>query len=402
MKSTRRAFLRFLAGSPLLLSELARAGRDPAAARERIGAASQAVDVFDFRAVAEQTLSPAHYAFLAMGVDDEFTLRANRKAFGRWQLRPRRLVDTRALDTSTELLGAKLSCPIVLAPAGSQKTFHPEGELAVARAARRKDHLQILSMGSSFPLEDVIVARGAAPWFQLYASRFWPATRWVLREAEVAGCGAVVLTVDVVVSGENRARIRRFHRGENPDCQPCHASALDPIVKGAAAAARAAGIEPLDWLNDSMTLDWKFFDRLRDATPLKVLIKGILTPEDARLAVEHGADGVIVSNHGGRAEDVGLATIDVLPEIVAAVGGRIPVLVDSGFRRGSDVVKALALGARAVCIGRPYLWGLAAFGQEGVEAVLGLLRRELELSMRALGTPSLAALTPAHVERAAD
>lgn len=151
---------------------------------------------------------------------------------------------------------------------------------------------------------------------------------------------------------------------------------------------------------ESMTLDWDFFDRLRDATPLRLLIKGILAPEDARLAVEHGADGVVVSNHGGRAEDVGVATIDLLPGVADAVAGRIPILVDSGFRRGSDVVKALALGARAVYIGRPYLWGLAAFGQEGVEAVLGLLRRELELSMRALGTPSLAEITRAHVARA--
>jgi isopentenyl diphosphate isomerase/L-lactate dehydrogenase-like FMN-dependent dehydrogenase len=402
VESTRRAFLRFLAGSPLLIAELAREERDAVAASERIDAAAQAVDVFDFREVAEHTLTPAHYTFLAMGVDDEFTLRANREAFAKWQLRPRRLVDTRSLDTSAELLGTKLSSPIVLAPCGSQKTFHPEGELAVARAARCEDHLQILSMGTSFALPEVAAARSAPLWFQLYAPRFWPATRWLLREAEAEGCSAIVLTVDIVMPGENRLRIRRFRRGENPVCQPCHGSALDPILRGSAAVARAAGADPRDWLADSMTLDWDFFDRLRDATSLKLLIKGILAPEDARLAQEHGADGLIVSNHGGRADDVGLATIDALPGIVEAVAGRIPVLVDSGFRRGSDVVKALALGARAVCIGRPYLWGLAAFGQEGVEAVLGLLRREVERSMRALGTPSLAAITRAHVQRAAD
>ena len=402
MESTRRAFLRFLAGSPLLLSELARGAGEPGPAASLIDAAAQAVDVFDFRAVAEHVLLPAHYTYLAMGVDDEFTLRANREAFAHWQLRPRRLVDTRSLDTSSELLGTPLSCPIVLAPAGSQKTYHAEGELAVARAARLQDHLQILSMGSSFPLEEVSSARRAPLWFQLYASRFWPATRFALREAEAAGCAAVVVTVDVVMPGDNRLRIRRFRREENPECQPCHASVLDPILRGAANALRAAGIEPRDWLTDSMTLDWDFFDRMRDATSLKLLIKGILTPEDARLGVEHGADGLVVSNHGGRADDVGVATIDVLPEIVAAVAGRIPILVDSGFRRGSDVVKALALGARAVCIGRPYLWGLAAFGQSGVEAVLALLRRELELSMRGLGTPSLAAITREHVARARD
>jgi isopentenyl diphosphate isomerase/L-lactate dehydrogenase-like FMN-dependent dehydrogenase len=400
VKSTRRAFLRFLAGSPLLLSELTRGQSAPEVPVERIEAAAQAVDVFDLRTVAEHKLSPAHYTFLAMGVDDEFTLRANREAFAKWQLRPRRLVDTRSIDTACELLGTRLSCPIVLAPCGSQKTFHPEGELAVARAARRKDHLQILSTSSSSSLEDVVDARGAPIWFQLYAPRLWPATRWLLREAEREGCPALVLTVDMVMPGENRLRIRRFRRDENAECQPCHGSALDPILRSAASVARAAGIEPREWLADSMTLDWGFFDRLRDATALKLLIKGILTPEDARLAVEHGADGIIVSNHGGRAEDVGVATIDVLPGIADAVAGHIPVLVDSGFRRGSDVVKALALGARAVCVGRPYLWGLAAFGQEGVEAVLALLRRELELSMKALGTPTLAAITRAHVQRA--
>lgn len=305
MQSTRRAFLRFLAGSPLLLSELARGG-DLASAP--IEAPAQAVDVFDFRAVAERRLLPAHWTYLAMGVDDEFTLRENREAFSHWRLRPRRLVDTRAPDTSTDLLGTKLSCPIVLAPVGSQKTYHAEGELAVARAARRLDHLQILSMGSSTPLDEVSAARDAPLWLQLYPPRIWPAARWLLREAEGAGCPTLVLTVDVVMPGENRLRIRRFRRDENPECQPCHASALDPVLRGAASVARAAGFEPRDWLADTMTLDWAFFDRMRDATPLKLLIKGILTPEDARLAVEHGADGVIVSNHGGRADDVGLAT----------------------------------------------------------------------------------------------
>jgi isopentenyl diphosphate isomerase/L-lactate dehydrogenase-like FMN-dependent dehydrogenase len=397
VQSTRRAFLRFLAGSPLLLAELAR-GDELAGAP--IEAAEQGLDVFDFRAAAERTLLPAHWTYLAMGVDDEFTLRANREAFARWRLRPRRLVDTRQPDTACELFGARLTSPILLAPVGSQRTYHAEGELAVARAARRQDHLLMLSMGASVALEDVSAARGRAPWLQLYPPRVWPAARWLVREAERAGCPALVLTVDVVMPGENRLRIRRFRRDENPACQACHASAFDPLVRGAARVVRGAGFEPRDWLADAMTLDWPFFDRLRDATSLKLLIKGILTPEDARLAVAHGADGVIVSNHGGRADDVGLATIDVLPEVVDAVEGRIPVLVDSGFRRGSDVVKALALGARAVCIGRPYLWGLAAFGQEGVEAVLALLRRELALSLRALGAPSLAALGRAHVERA--
>ncbi len=160
------------------------------------------------------------------------------------------------------------------------------------------------------------------------------------------------------------------------------------------------GIDLRDYIQDSMILDWDVVDRIRDGTSMKLVVKGILTPEDARLCVEHGVDGIVVSNHGGRAEDSGLASIEVLPEIVAAVKGRIPILIDSGFRRGTDVFKALALGASAVCIGRPYLWGLAAFGQDGVEAVLAILRRELETIMTEMGTPNLGSITPAHVRRA--
>jgi isopentenyl diphosphate isomerase/L-lactate dehydrogenase-like FMN-dependent dehydrogenase len=407
-RASRRSLLCFLLGSPLLLfarqvSALQRLLDDPAAGalpmQQLIETASEAIDVFDLRAVAERNLLPAHYTFLSMGVDHEVTLRANREAFAKFQLRPRRLVDTRDLDTSREILGAKLSCPVLLAPAGSQRTFHPQAELAVARAARRSDHLQILSTASSAPLEEVVEARDAPIWFQLYTPRVWPVTRWQLRRAETAGCPAVVLTVDIVGMGENRGRIRRFRRVQNPVCQPCHESSFGTLLGSAARAARAVGIDPREAISDTLILDWDFVDRIRDATTMKLLVKGILTGEDASLCVEHGVDGIIVSNHGGRAEDVGLSTIEVLPEIVEAVAGRIPVLIDSGFRRGTDLFKALALGASAVCVGRPYLWGLAAFGQEGVETVLQLLRRELEMIMKGMGTPRLDAITPAHVRR---
>jgi isopentenyl diphosphate isomerase/L-lactate dehydrogenase-like FMN-dependent dehydrogenase len=366
-----------------------------------IAAPSDAIDVFDFHAVAKRNLSPSHYTFLSMGVQEELTLKANREGFARFRLRPRRLVDVRDLDTSTEILGAKLSCPIILAPAGSQKAFHPEGEIAVARAARRGDVLQVLSMGSSEPLEDVIAAREAPIWFQLYTPRVGAVARWLLRRAERAGCPAVVLTVDTAgdMAGIQVDRIRRFRRAENPDCRACHSvvSQAERALLGAAGVAEALGFDLVDALSDVMVLDWSFVDRIRDATPMKLLIKGILTHEDARLCVEHGVDGLIVSNHGGRTVDSGLSTIEALPEIVEAVAGRIPILIDSGFRKGTDVFKALALGASAVCIGRPYLWGLAAFGQEGVEAVLAILRRELEATMRQMGTPTLEAITPAHV-----
>jgi isopentenyl diphosphate isomerase/L-lactate dehydrogenase-like FMN-dependent dehydrogenase len=206
-----------------------------------------------------------------------------------------------------------------------------------------------------------------------------------------------VLTVDQVGLGRNRDSLHRYRRPTNRECQGCHQSLGEKIQRG----AEALGIDMRDVIQDSMILDWDVVDRIRGETSMKLVIKGILTHEDARLCVEHGVDGIVVSNHGGRAEDSGRASIEALPEVVAAVKGRIPILVDSGFRRGTDVFKAIALGASAVCIGRPYLWGLAAFGQDGVEAVLAILRREFETIMTEMGTPNLAAITPAHV-RAAD
>lgn len=412
----RRALLRFALGSPLwlapcsaasleplewLVAELARGGDELGDTGAPVRSPDQAVNVFDFHEVARRRLSAAHYTFLSMGVEHEVTLRRNREAFAEVALRPRRLVDVRELDTRCELLGQTLSSPIVLAPAGGQAAFHPEAERAVARAARAKDHLQMLSTFSSTSLEEVVDARGQPVWFQLYAARVWPATRWQLQQAEQAGCPAVVLTVDTMGAayGENRDRMQRFRRADNPACQSCHGgvSRVERALRGADRAADALGIDLDDWLADLLILDWDTVDRIRDATDMKLLVKGILTAEDARLCVEHGVDGLVVSNHGGRAEDSGLATIEVLPEITEAVGGRIPVLVDSGFRRGTDVFKALAFGATAVAVGRPYLWGLSAFGQEGVEAVLSILRAELETTMKQMGTPSLADITSDHV-----
>ena len=408
----RRALLRFLLGSPLLLAsrpiraleQMLASGCPPGCvsqARAPIEAAGEAIDVFDFRAVAERNLLPGHYTYLSMGVQHEVTLRANRSAFERFQLRPRRLVGVREPDTSSEILGTHLSSPILLAPAGSQRAFHPEAEIAVARAARRKDHVQILSTESSASLDEVALALGTAPWFQLYTARVWPVTRMQLRSAEQAGCPAVVLTVDIVAAGANRDRIRRYRRDENPECRSCHASFLGDSLRDISSAAGAVGVDLEGWVKNLLVLDWDYVDRIRDATSMKLWIKGILTPEDAELCVEHGVDGIVVSNHGGRAEDSGLSTIEALPEIARAVAGRIPILIDSGFRRGSDVVKALALGASAVCIGRPYLWGLAAFGQQGVEAVLEILRAELATTMKQLGIPSLDAVGSAQVRPAA-
>jgi len=413
LRASRRSLLRFLLGSPLLLgarsvsgleelmAEASDCAADAVERGELISTPAEALHVFDFRATAERALSPGHYAFLATGVDRELGLKANRAGFTRFGLRPRRLVDVRELDTSTEILGTKLSCPIALAPAGLQGAFHPEGELAVARAARRNDHLQILSTGSSASIEEVIAAREASVWFQLYTVGAWPVTRWQLKQAEAVGCPVVVLTVDLPGFGK-QDRLRRF-RGpgspfrstDNANCVSCHGSSMIPRL---ARAVRAVGVDPMELISDALTLDWDYLDRIRDATSMKLVVKGILTREDASLCLEHGVDGIIVSNHGARQMDNSLSTIEVLPEIVRAVGGRIPVMIDSGFRRGTDVFTALALGAAAVCVGRPYLWGLASFGQAGVEAVLTILRTELETAMRQMGTPGLDVIGAAHVQ----
>jgi isopentenyl diphosphate isomerase/L-lactate dehydrogenase-like FMN-dependent dehydrogenase len=364
-----------------------------------------ALNVFDFEAVARQKLPPAHFAFMATGVDDDGTLRANRDGFARYQLRARRLVDVRTIDMSVSLFGTTWDSPIVLAPVSAQKAFHPDGEAATARAARARQHLQILSTMSSTSVEEVNAARGEPVWYQLYPTDHWPVGRALVKRAEAAGCKAVVLTVDLQ-GGSNREAQARGQRRDSRQCSACHpsgplGSSLDNVNAMVARKPMFAGLD-ISAVRSAQPLDmnWDIVKRLRDATSMRVIVKGIVTSEDAALAVQHGADGVIVSNHGGRAEESGRGTIESLPEVVEGAAGRIPVLVDGGFRRGTDVLKALALGARAVCIGRPQVWGLAAFGQAGVEAVLDILRRELITIMRQTGVVRLSEISrQAVVER---
>jgi isopentenyl diphosphate isomerase/L-lactate dehydrogenase-like FMN-dependent dehydrogenase len=379
----RREFLKFLAGSPLLFWE----NEEPLIAKPE-----EALSVFEFEPLAKKALPPAHYGYLASGVDDDLTLRANREAFGRIQIRPRRLVDVTNVDLSIDLFGTRWETPIVLAPVGSQMAFHPEGEIAVARAAKAKGHLQILSTMTTASVEEVTAARGAPIWYQLYPTAKWAVTEALVRRADAAGCPALVLTVDLPVIS-NRETASEFARLDDRDCAACHELTAatyfrvdrKPMFDG----LDTSGLRDLD----APAVTWDFIARLRRLTDMKILLKGIVTREDAKLAVERGLDGIIVSNHGGRAEESARGTIESLPEVVEAVSGRVPVLIDSGFRRGTDIFKALALGADAVAVGRPYLWGLAAFGQAGVEAVLDILRKELALAMRLAGVTSIAGIT---------
>jgi (S)-2-hydroxy-acid oxidase len=403
--SSRRSFLKFLAASPALayagLPRLVSEALASQSTRRFAGlgdglvkSPDEAVDVFDFEAVARAQLPPAHWGYLSTGVDDDATVQANRDGFAKFQLRPRRLVDVRRIDLSTEILGKTWPTPIVIAPTGSNGAFHADGEIAVARAARAKNHLQILSTVSTNSVEDVIAARSEPVWFQLYARYSWDVTKALVTRAERAGCPAVVLTVDLL-GGSNRITVKRFAKKDDRECSACH-------VEGRRRTPNWDGIDIPSGESDYVQgLTWDFVRRLREHTSMKVLVKGLVTAGDARLAVDNGVDGIIVSNHGGRAENSLRSTIESLPEVVEAVQGRIAVLVDGGFRRGTDFFKALALGANAVCIGRPYLWGLAAFGQPGVEAVLSILRKELEIVMKQMGETSVRRITRACVSGSA-
>jgi 4-hydroxymandelate oxidase len=396
----RRQLLKFLAASPLLYCTAA--GR--LLAEESLDAIQlpdflikspdDALDVFDFHAVAKHTLPPAHYGYLATGTDGNETLSANRRAFDQFYLRSMRMVDTSAISLETTLLGEPLQSPIVLAPVGSQGAFHPDAELATARAAKAQGHLQLLSNVTSTSIEDVIAARGAPVWFQLYPTNQWSTGQMMLERAERAGARVVVLTVDLN-SGSNRVLLGQHLRTDDRDCSTCHGTGsvedflrMNPMYEG-------SRVTYADFGTPDMT--WDYLDRIRRVTSMKIVVKGIVTREDAASAVEAGADAVYVSNHGGRAEASGRGALESLPEVVEAVNGRVPVMIDSGFRRGTDIFKALALGADAVCIGRPYIWGLAAFGQPGVEKVLEMLKAELSMVMGQVGARTIADISRRHI-----
>jgi isopentenyl diphosphate isomerase/L-lactate dehydrogenase-like FMN-dependent dehydrogenase len=382
----RREFFRFMAASPLLAYGLSEAwAQEPAPAL-----ANDVLSVMDFEALAREKLPPAHWGYMASGVDDNLTMQANVAAYKALQLRPRRLVDVSKIDTGVELFGQRFASPIFVCPVGGHRMFHAEGEVATARAARTKNALQILSSQTSIKVEDVMAARGGGLWFQLYMPSTWEDTEKLVRRVEAAGCPVLVWTIDLL-GGRNLETATRFRRTDARQCGTCHATATggrrDSAMYGALSSAR---------INPS-NATWGWVGRLKKLTSMKVVIKGVETAEDARLAHEQGADGILVSNHGGRALETLRATVDILPEVVDAVNNRIPVLVDGGIRRGADAFKALACGARAVGIGRPYTWGLASYGQPGVERVLDILNAELTMTMRQCGTPTLAAITRAHV-----
>ncbi|MSO83015.1 MAG: alpha-hydroxy-acid oxidizing protein [Acidobacteria bacterium] len=414
-RESRRQLLKWLSASPLLafpgLAAWAADGAPPvpptlqdprvwapASLQDLITNPRDAINVFEFEPVMRKNVPPAHFGYMASGIDDEVTLRANREGFLKFQLRPRRLVDVSTVDMSTEILGVKYDTPIIIPPIGGHRAYHADGERAVARAAKVGNHLMILSTQSTTSPEEVMAARGAPIWYQLYATNKWEVSKALLTRAERAGCLAVAVTVDRN-GGRNQETLFRMQRTDTRDCSMCHdRSSL------AANYRRRPMYEGVDLSGlphiQSSAMTWDTIKRMRDTTNMKMVLKGLLAHEDAALAVRAGMDAIVVSNHGARSEDSGRSTIDALPEILEAVGGRMPVLVDSGFRRGTDIVKALCMGATGVCVGRPYIWGLGAFGQPGVERVLEILRTELAAAMQQVGAPSIKHLVPAMVRRA--
>ena len=336
--------------------------------RQNIGEQIKAINLLELEMKARESLPQMVYDYCASGANDEITLRENRLAYERITLLPRMLVDVSERHMGTTALGEPVSMPILIAPTAFQGLAHPEGEVATVKAAGTAKTLMTLSTGSTFSIEEVMAVATGPVWFQLYLFKDRAISASLVKRAEVAGCKAIVFTVDVPLLGRRERDVR--NQFKLPDgLAPYIASLLDPA------------------------LTWKDIEWLTGITKLPVLVKGILRSDDALLAVNHGASGVIVSNHGARQLDTTPATISILPEIVDAVGGKVEVYVDGGIRRGTDVLKAIGCGERAVFIGRPVLWGLASGAEAGVRYVLEMVRQEFDLAMALSGCPTLSSIT---------
>jgi 4-hydroxymandelate oxidase len=365
----RRALFRrlagFLAGSPLLASQ-----RDPFRDHSRVPALGEMRNAFDFEPVAHAKILRQAYDYMSYGAEGEFTLRRNREAFDWVRVIPRRLSEASPVDTASNLLGTNLPFPILIAPTASHGLFNTEAEAAThAGATAASNTPMIVSNVSTLPVDKIAAAASGPWWFQLYPRQTPDYNRQTLEKAQAAGCKAVVVTVDQQASAFERA----MH---------------DRRLTNQASPARVP-VNPYRVPDNRLWYEWKLFDELRQMVKVPLVAKGIVTAEDARLCLEHGIDAVYVSNHGGRSLDYEPATLEALPEIADAVGGRVPILFDSGIRRGSDILRALALGASAVGLGRAPLWGLAAYGAQGVQKVLEILQAELVQAMTAAGRPTL-------------
>ena len=411
-RTSRRDFVKYLLASPLLARVREAYAQEGAPSLKfddpmqwapydighLVGKPADAQSIFDLEVVAHKNVPPAHWGYLTTGAEGESTLRANRADFQRFALVSHRMRDVTKVDTSVTIFGEKFNAPIFICPTGSNAAFHPDGETAVSRAAGKMNAMQMVSTAATVSMEDCLTARGSPAWFQLYSSPSFEISKSLVERAKAAGYSGVVLTVDVTSNRKNETQAR-MRAMDKRNCIECHDSPNGGT--GSAKKANYSKITPEMWKSAApgvgAHLTWDFAKRLRDETKMKFVLKGILDPEDAALCVKHGFDGGMVSNHGGRDDDGGWSTIRALPDIVKAVNKKVPILIDSGFRRGTDVVKALAMGATAVGVGRPYLWGLGAFGQPGVERVLEILRTETATAMGQAGCPTVADLRPSMI-----
>src|SRR4051794_9703550 len=370
-------------------------------------------------------MAPESFAYVAAGAGNESTLRGNREAFGRWRIVPRMLRDVADRDTSLELFGRRLHSPFLLAPIGVLELAHREADLAVARAARSTDVPMIFSNQASKPMEECAEVLGDSPhWFQLYWSRSDELVESLAARAEACGCEAIVVTLDTTILGwrprDLEPAFLPFLRGkgiaqytsdpvfrrlaeeeparETPQPKP-NLSALGTLLQLVRSGAGRAAVQKFIQIYSRPSLTWEALPFLRERTKLPILLKGILHADDARRAVEAGMDGIVVSNHGGRQVDGGIATLDALPGVVDAIDGRVPVLLDSGIRGGGDIFKALALGATAVLLGRPYVHGLAIAGETGVREVIRNFMADFDLTMGLAGCRSVAEIGPDFLAR---
>lgn len=367
--------------------------RSEEGSHEGAGDRGPPVNVFDFEALARQRISRLAFEYIASGAGDEITLRRNRECFEELRLQPRVLAGAGKIDTSLEIFGERLDSPILLAPCAYQKLVHPAGEVETARGAAAVRAPFVVSTFATVSLEEIAGATPASGrertplWFQLYVHPDHAFTRDLIQRTEAAGYGVLCVTVDTPILGmRDRERRAGFHLP--PGIERANLQALGETVTKMGHFEGGGNYSILD-----PAINWDTIAWIRSLTKLPVVLKGILSPDDARLACEHGVSGIIVSNHGGRNLDTVPATIEALPRVMEAVEGRVPVLLDGGVRRGTDIIKALAYGAKAVLIGRPYLWGLGVAGSQGVEQVIRILRLELEAAMTLCGTPSIARIT---------
>ena len=362
----------FLAASPLVYAQ-----RDPwpLGPHRRFRGLEEMRDVFDFEPLFRANVPLSSYDYTAHGTESEFTLYRNRDAFDWVTLVGGGGVTLNDVDTSTELFNRRMPSPILLAPTAGQRRLHPEGERGMYRAATTASTTMIVSNASSFPYSQIAASANGPLWFQRYATRELNINREVLDRAQADGCEAVVVTIDQQASYYER---------------DLHDRHLGGVPRRVTRRIRREATNPYRVNDNRLWYEWRLFDDLRPMCEVPMLAKGILTGQGAKQCIEHGVDGVIVSNHGGRALDYGPSTLEVLEEVVEAVNGRVPVLIDSGFRRGVDVLKALALGADAVCLGRASRWGLGAFGEAGAQRVIEIVNEELKLAMASVGRASVA------------